>query len=582
MNGLKRFLTLTMVLSLIFISNLPLQNYFYTTRRVHTQNNIMEDESILNEAILIDVLCSGEQGSIIIDNETNEHISRLSLSGERILRSDSLLTNGQILEGLSTGKYKVVSHQSLIDQALENRESSGIGITGGGDCAGIGSFLSALYANLPQGFTMLGIKNAGEGLSVSPEEFRERLILIDSLIANDISSQSSTPLGSSRVEPFNASEVNTMANLSGWGFFYGTGGNDHLGLLEKISNKFPEMVVVGTFKSIDGDGTINNRPAQMLGFSSAAGEYQKMIYSAAQNALTHNQIHVIETMGRGSGNLPYYAARRFPDNFNQLSAEEQRKIEDCRSSIMILVPERSENSAVNINTTLRSIAQEAMRIKKQEGNVVVVVAEGFMPPEMRAEMRRLASDEQLKEDWVNGRLTVNSIADLIEVLDENDPRLQLQQMLRDNLELAAKFAKITWESEIDPHGNIVKLAGIRDFIIQAIHTIGGAEKVNELICCYEGRGASPNPYDIEMGTRAGKVAASVIRDGITGGRAVIYFDLASDGPTNPLEEFPAIVALVGVSANNDLNNTELHSDFELRRNGVFWNIEDLSRYFVGN
>ena len=576
----KAISILSISLSCIFLDISIVENHSYVLRR--TRNSYIQDQSIVDEAMVINILRSGEQGSIVINNETGEHISRLSLSGKRILRSDASLTNEQILEGIDTSKYKVVSQQYLIDQALENREKSGIGITGGGDCAGIGSFLSALYANLPQGFTMLGIRNAGEGLSVSPEEFREKLILIDSLVASDVNDQSSTPLGSSRVEPFDANEINTIANLSGWGFFYGTGGNDHLGLLEKISKKFPDMVVIGTFKSIDGDGTISDRPAQMLGFSSAVGEYQRMIYNAAQNALTHNQFHVIETMGRGSGNLPYNAARKFPNNFDQLSAEEQRKIEDCRGGIMILVPEKSENAENNINTTLRSIVQEAMRIKQREGNVVVVVAEGFMPPEMRSEMKRLASNEQLKKDWVDGILAVESISGLIEVLDEDDPRLQLRQMLRDNLELAAKFAKITWESTTDPHGNIAKLAGIRDFIIQALYTVGGAEKVNELICCYEGRGASPNQFDIAMGMRAGEVAASVVRDGITGGRAVVYYDLASDGPTNPLIEYPVIVPLVGVSANNDLNNAELHSDFELRRNGVFWNIEDLSRYFIGN
>jgi len=555
-------------------------NYSCVLRRVRIANqSIAQDQIQVNENILQTILREGEQGSIIIDKETGIHIARLSISGKRIL-SQQNLSFADILEGVDTGRYEIISQQELIDKALEHRESCGIGITGGGDCAGIGSFLAAFYNNLPEGFTMLGVKKAGEGLSVTPEEFRKQLILIDPLISADIEKQSSTPLGSSRVEPFKANEENTISNLAGWGFFYGTGGNDHLGLLEKISQRFPDMVVVGTFKSIDGDGTINDKPAQMLGFSSAVGEYHRMIYNAAQNAVTHSQIHVIESMGRGSGNLPYHAAQRYPAYFNQLSLEEQRKVIDCRDSIMVLVPEKDEESASGIYTTLRSIADEAMKIRDEEGSVVVVVAEGFMPPEMRSEMKRLAADELLKEDWLSGRLPVDAIPYLIQVEDENDPRNDLRLILRDNRALAAKFAKTVWESKLDPHGNVAKLAGISDFIIQALHTLGGAGKVNKLSCSYEGRGATPNNYDVEMGTKAGEVAATVVRDRITGGRAVVYFDLAGDGPTDPFSEYPIVVPLVGVGAKNDLSNPALYTEEELRTNGVFWNVnDDLSRYF---
>jgi hypothetical protein len=71
--------------------------------------------------------------------------------------------------------------------------------------------------------------------------------LVDPLLAEDFSGQSSTPYGSSREDPLKKNKEITQKNLSGFKFFYGTGGNDHLGLLERFSKLLPELVVVGTF-----------------------------------------------------------------------------------------------------------------------------------------------------------------------------------------------------------------------------------------------------------------------------------------------------------------------------------------------
>ena len=51
----------------------------------------------------------------------------------------------------------------------------------------------------------------------------------------------------------------------------------------------------------------------------------------------------------------------------------ERKILEFRNALMILVPEKP--------TSLRSAAIQAKKIFDKEHNVVVVVAEGFMPPE---------------------------------------------------------------------------------------------------------------------------------------------------------------------------------------------------------
>jgi len=604
-------------------------------------------------------------------------IEQLSSSGGRVLRDmrkqDMAVQVGDTMEqykhrlsaqdvftGLQEGRYKILSREELI--ASIDKSNTGAGITGGGDCAGIADFLAALKQHLKPGLAMVGVRDAGKGLMTAPADFDKTLIPVSPLLAEDWVGQSSTPLGSSREDPLKKNRDNTVANIRPFYFFYGTGGNDHLGLLEKIAREFPKKVVVGTFKSVDGDGcllvqllslhekggvefkqhptalkerlgfdvgnvessrrledqgerrrwmvtTDKNKTlfihvegeevtvfqgtedggsvikrligrrdekgeeklnvyaeayCQMLGFNTAVRVYQNEILNVLQNADTHKQWHVCETFGRGVGNLAYEAARILPPNFNELSYEEQRKIVAYHRAIMILVPERP--------TTLRSIAAEAKgRVNSEGGKVLVVAAEGFMPPELKYEMDRLAKNEDLKRKWISRELTVEKIPELIESLGEDDPRADLRKILMDR-ELAAQFGKTVWESKLDPHGNVEKLSGIRKFLMQALEKLAGAPKVNEILVNYEARGAAPTKYDSVMGQKVGGKAAVVVNEGVTGGKAVVYFE-----GMDPRYENPFVVDLVGVSAKNNLNR---FPDEELIKNGVFWVREDLSKYLV--
>ncbi|MEI6831245.1 MAG: 6-phosphofructokinase, partial [Candidatus Omnitrophota bacterium] len=488
---------------------------------------------------------------LVIDLASNQVIQRPSVTGKRILRKEGV-TETMVLEGIANGTLKLISEKDFIE--LLDRSTTGIGISGGGDCAGIADFFRSLRHNLKPELTMLGVRNAGEGLM--DENFLSKLILVDPLLAEDFLGQSSTPYGSSREDPLKKNKETTQRNLSGFKFFYGTGGNDHLGLLERFSRLLPELVVVGTFKSIDGDGWVAGRPAQMLGFYTATGVYQRQLWAITQNAYTHKQRHVVETFGRGCGKLAYASSRRYPDNFNTLSKEEQRKIIEFRDLVMIIVPEKP--------TSLRSIAEEAKRIKQEQGGVVVVVAEGFMPPELKSEIIRLGSDESLRDRWFRHDLPVESISSLIHKEGRESPTDDLSLMLQDP-ELAAQFAKTTWQSKFDPHGNATKLAGITNFIIKALEVLGGASKVNKILFNYEARGATPDAYDIHMGEKIGVVAAKLINDNTIGGKAVVYFE-----GMNPLKDEPVVVDLVGVSDKNNLNNTDLYTEEDLIKNGVYW------------
>jgi len=545
----------------------------------------------------------------VLDREGNV-LERLSTSGKRVLRDDGLLevrirpdgddeligksklSDRDMVEGIRDGRFVVMSQEEIL--AGLDKSKCGIGITGGGDCAGIADFLASFEQNLDPELTMLGVRNAGKGLMTAPEKFNEKLIIVEGLAAKDFEGQSSTPYGSARDDPLKKAPENTKANIRPYGFFYGTGGNDHLGLLEKIAREFPDKVVVGTFKSIDGDGWVAGRPAQMLGFNTAVRDYQRAIWAAAQNADTHNQWHVVETFGRGAGKLAYEAARRYPSNFDELPREEQRKIEEFRRAVMILVPEKP--------TTFRSMAAEAKAVKEREGNVVVVVSEGFMPPELKSEMNRLAKENVLKIRWLKNTksdeefldafgkmqgegdiafekpedvkpLLVEDIPRLILAVDGNDPRADLWKMLAD-CELAAQFGKTVWDSKLDDHKNVAKLAGISKFVMQALEKLAGADKVNQILENYEARGATPTEHDRVMGRKIGAKMAELVNNGVKGGKAVVYFE-----GMNPLREEPVVVDLVGVSDKNNLNNRELYPTELLQENGVFWKKEDLSMYF---
>ena len=483
--------------------------------------------------------------------EVHAVIQRLSVNLKRVLRKLPF-ADEHIFHALEKKSLIYRTREDMFEQI--ERARAGIGITGGGDCAGIADCLSTMIEDLDRDMVMLGVRNAGKGLSVDPSDFEDQLVILDRCLADDFKGQASTPFGSSRVDPLNSAPENFAANLDGFKFFYGTGGNDHLGLLERISNQFPDMTVVGTFKSIDGDGCVDGKPAQMLGFVTAAKDYQKSIWSVAQSAAAHEQVSVIEVFGRDSGKLAFEAERRDPHNFELLNNDEQRKILDLRDTVVILVPEQA--------VSLRKVAEKVEEIKDEEGSAVVVVAEGFLPPELKEEMSRLSKNNTFRAQWFSGNLQVEAMPYLIKHEGKDGPKKDLAEILK-NKRLASEFAEILWESKRDAFGNGIKLSGIRHFIIQAIKEFTEIEKVNEVLQNYEARGASPSLRDIVMGRKIGKKMAEVVNSGEKGGHAVLYFE-----EMNAFTEDPVVVPLDNVTDENNLNHSDVYSDEILSDGGV--------------
>lgn len=447
----------------------------------------------------------GTYGSIVIDVRTGAHIARLTLSGNRILHQEGM-TSDEIIRGIEEGRYRAVSHQELVNKALEHRENCVLVFTGGGDAAGINAVISSAVLKLRElrpDMTILGIRNAGSGLIVPPEEFPQQLVIIDELLARDVSRQGSTFLGSSRKKPFKEEHIDrTMENIKGFGGWLCTGGDDNLKTAREIAEAYPDMVVIATAKTIDGDVVVNGKGVQCLGFHTASQVYRREIYSAAQSARTHGEatqpmVMIIETFGRDTGRLAFESAR--PDKFEGLTPEEIKRQQDLADSILIVVPEHP----VTIEEIAERVKEELSQQNEHDKSVTIVVAEGYRP--------------------------------------KDEPG-------------------IIKNYEID-HAGHRRLAGIGPVLeVRLQDLLGPGYKVRHALLNYEGRGALPSEYDVAMGTKIGIKMAELLAEGVRGGKFVGYLN-----DMNPFTQDPVVLELAGISDENTLDRYPLEV---LRRNNV--------------
>jgi 6-phosphofructokinase len=274
-----------------------------------------------------------------------------------------------VVEGLRNGTLRRFAQTDLL--RLLDKSRACLGITGGGDSAGISDCMAAIAQILRRDKVMLGIQNASKGLSMPPELFDNNLILVDALVRADMLSRGSTPFGSSRKNAFDLAPQHVLDNLREFGTIYGTGGNGGLAMLERIAKEFPDKCVVGTFKSIDGDGLIDGRSAQMLGFNTAVRANRHAVFDIAQSAFSHGTVDVVEVFGRNFGRLAFESARHDTLAVEDEGRDLQRKIEELGPIMLILIPEKP--------ASMKDIAKEVAAREAEFGSCVIVVAEGFMP-----------------------------------------------------------------------------------------------------------------------------------------------------------------------------------------------------------
>lgn len=307
----------------------------------------------------------GADLSEILEREVVECLSstRMSVLNQMGWNRDS------VLRGLGDGSLSRFSQNDLLK--LLDRKNACLGITGGGDCAGISDCLASFAQSLRKDKVMLGVQNASEGLAMPPELFDDNLILVDSLVRADMFGRGSTPFGSSRKNAFDHESQHVSDNVRDFGAVYGTGGNGGLAMLERIAKAFPEKCVVGTFKSIDGDGLIDGRPTQMLGFNTAVRANRHAVYDIAQSAFAHGTVDVVEVFGRNYGRLAFESARHDTLAVDDEGRDLKRKIEELGQIMLILIPEKP--------ASMRDVAEEVLARKKKFRSCVIVVAEGFVP-----------------------------------------------------------------------------------------------------------------------------------------------------------------------------------------------------------
>ncbi|MCX6735059.1 MAG: 6-phosphofructokinase [Candidatus Peregrinibacteria bacterium] len=310
----------------------------------------------------------GIEGAVlsqILDGEVIECLSSTKMSVLNQMGWD----RDTVSRGLYDGSLSKFSQSDLLK--LLDRGNACLGITGGGDCAGISDCLASFAQSLRKDKVMLGVQNASEGLALPPDLFDNNLILVDALMRADMVGRGSTPFGSSRKNAFDHEAQNVLDNVRDFGAVYGTGGNGGLAMLERISKAFPEKCVVGTFKSIDGDGLLDGRPTQMLGFNTAVRANRHAVYDIAQSAFAHGTVDVVEVFGRNYGRLAFESARHDTLAVADEGRDLKRKIEELGPIMLILIPEKP--------ASMKDIAEEVLARKKRFGSCVIVVAEGFTP-----------------------------------------------------------------------------------------------------------------------------------------------------------------------------------------------------------
>jgi 6-phosphofructokinase len=177
-------------------------------------------------------------------------------------------------------------------------------MTGGGDCAGINSFIAAAVRQGIKNYQteFVGIKKAFEG--ACSDRIEDHLLPLSLDAVNGLEVKPSTILESSRFNPFSKENVakgypqKLIANLKRVGVdaVLATGGNDTIKSGMGLFNlNFP---VIAAPKSIDNDVSGTDT---MLGYKTAITFGTQAVRSTVDSAKTHRRISLVEIMGREAG-----------------------------------------------------------------------------------------------------------------------------------------------------------------------------------------------------------------------------------------------------------------------------------------
>lgn len=170
-------------------------------------------------------------------------------------------------------------------------------LTGGGDCPGLNAVIRAVvrkafYAKVE----VVGIKNGWMGL------IEKDTVTLDLNSVSGILPKGGTILGTSRTNPYknkgDAEKVIANYKLLKLDALIAIGGEDTLGVANKLSKEKKGLNVVGVPKTIDND---LNATDYTFGFDTAVNIATDAMDRLHTTAESHHRIMVVEVMGRHAG-----------------------------------------------------------------------------------------------------------------------------------------------------------------------------------------------------------------------------------------------------------------------------------------
>lgn len=170
-------------------------------------------------------------------------------------------------------------------------------LTGGGDCPGLNAVIRGVVTKAAQNnIKVIGIKNGWKGL------LQNDTMELSADSVSDILIKGGTILGTSRTNPYKNKEdvqkvIDNYKKMK-LDALVAIGGEDTLGVANKLNKEGKGLNVVGVPKTIDND---LNATDFTFGFDTAVNIAMEAIDRIRTTAESHHRIMVVEVMGRHAG-----------------------------------------------------------------------------------------------------------------------------------------------------------------------------------------------------------------------------------------------------------------------------------------
>lgn len=176
-------------------------------------------------------------------------------------------------------------------------------LTGGGDCPGLNAVIRAVVrVAFQNGIKVTGIKNGWKGL------IDNDVMELDMNSVSGILPKGGTILGTSRTNPYkNKDDVSKIIDnykVMNLDALIAIGGEDTLGVANKLMKELKGLNIVGVPKTIDNDLSATDFT---FGFDTAVNIATEAIDRLHTTAESHHRIMVVEVMGRHAGWIAVYS-----------------------------------------------------------------------------------------------------------------------------------------------------------------------------------------------------------------------------------------------------------------------------------